>query len=922
MKNPKAIVLICIAILAGIFIHPFYARAQEQPVKGLKQVINTISTYNTILDPEKIFVQLDRPAYNSGDTLWFKASVFNASTLSTGSKSGLMYLELYDENNKLITRNMVPLYYGTGWGDIPLNDNAFPDGNYILRAYTNWTRNFDEHYMFTRSFTISSSLASNWLVNSQFKVTRFNGANNIEARLSFGHADDSPLIAEKLRTKVSAGTKTLYRTTLQTGIDGGADFSFNLPDHVDPKTLSIKLNQKGHGYDNVSLNVPVIINRAEKTDLQFMPESGALIGGMRNQVAFKAINEEGLGTDVSGVVFNSQQQQVATFKSLHLGMGKFNFTPKAGEVYSARIQINGKELSYNLPAVKSSGLSLHIENQISSDSLIVKITPTADMQEKRFYLIAQARGIICYGALFDSNSGASILNIAKALFPTGITRFTLLNMSCRAVAERIVYIDHHDAIHISVTPSRPAYANRDSVSLAISATDKNGRPVKGNFALSVTDNSQVKTDSSGTDNILCNLLLTDDLKGYVENPGWYFNGGDTTFKAAALDNLLLTQGWINYNWGDVFRQLKVPAWQPESQFTITGRVTNLFNKQVSGSHVTLLSTDPVLLLDTITNKNGQFLFRNLQPADNSSYALQARNKHGGDFNVILHLDEYKSPKFNPPAQRFIPWYVNMDTARLAAIHIQQYNDLQMSKLMHIRQLKEVEVRSSKIIRGSHNLLGPGASDFALDEKDIRQMGDARLGDILRKGVRGFIDYGDRFYLRNRRVSFIIDGFSDSEYVPVGMRYTDYIRQLLDDVNGADIRGIEVFESPEKEARYSSQYSKFQGGGFENPFIEITTYAGNGMIINSSPGLDIYRPIAFASQKQFYSPKYAHKQEDPLPDNRCTLFWTPNIFTDGNGRCSVSFYTSDQSGTYNICLQGADLRGRLGAVQSKIIVNTH
>jgi hypothetical protein len=972
MKNVKVAATLLLTLLIISIIRPSVLRAQGRPAQTLKGVISTVSAYNAALDPEKIFLQLDKPAYSKNDTLWFKAYVFDALTMGESAKSGVMYIEVADENGHVIARNMVSLIVGTGWGNIPLHEKEFPEGNYILRAYTSWMRNFDEHYVFTRAFTISSVQDESWLINSSFNITRPDSVTNVKASLLFLQGNNRPVVAEQLQAKITAGKGTLYRTTLTTGIDGVTDFNFNLPDKVAPNSVTITLVKKAKGGGDVTFSVPVIINRDEKSDLQFMPEGGNLIAGISNRVAFKAISEEGLGIDVSGEVYNSKQQKVASFKSTHLGMGVFDLTPEAGEKYTSRISIKGKELSYTLPAVKSTGMMLHIEN--SADSLLVNITPTDDLQQDTasYYLIAQARGVVCYGALFNTESGAGSFTVTKSLFPTGIARFTLLNAACQPVAERIVYIDQRDGIRVKVAASKPIYGKRDSVNLAISATDKNGKPVKGNFGLAVTDDAQVKPDSTGSDNILYNLLLMDDLKGNIEHPGWYFETGDTAVKAAALDNLLLTQGWVNYNWNEVFQPLKMAAWQPEKQFAVKGRMTNAFNKPDTGAHVLLLSTKPVLFRDTTTDKTGQFLFTNLYPVDTMSYALQARNKHNGNLFVGIDVDEFKPPVWRNPVQRSVPWYVNIDTGRLAAIHTQELYAREQSKLLGIHQLKEVEIKANKIINGSKNLLGPGDSDFALDESDIRQMSKATLEDILRKNIKGFVDNITDYRINNQPVIFIFDGMSASNFIPPGMSRMDYERQLMA-ISATDIKGIEVMTSAEREMRYTNQYLSFNnignmsnntggnttgnmggnmrgsmnsnmsgsmggsmnsnmggntshkrsgnksGGAFDPCFIEITTYAGNGLFLKQSPGLYVYQPLIFAPRKEFYSPRYTVKKPVLFMDTRSTLFWKPNVFTDSNGRCTVGFYTGDMPGVYNISIQGADLIGGLGAARSKIRV---
>jgi len=922
MKNRKTVAGFIISLMLIIAL-PSVLQAQEHRVHSLREVLNTVTAYNTVFNPEKVFVQLDKLAYYKEDTLWFKSYVLDALTLAASSKSGIMYIEVADENNQVIARNMVTLIAGTGWGNIPLTEKEFPEGNYILRAYTNWMRNFDEHYIFSRSFTISSDKDENWLIRSRFNITQPNGVTNISANLTFRQADNRPLIAEQLKTKISAGRSTLYRTNLMTGVDGSTDFSFNLPDKADQHYITINLAKKGKGAGDVTFSVPVIINRYEKTDLQFMPEGGNLIGGMCSRVAFKAINEEGSGTDVFGIIYNSKHEQAATFASAHLGMGTFDITPEAGETYIAQIKINGKELNYKLPAVKSSGLLFQVDNTIVSDSLVVNIKPTADVQQQggAYYLLGQARGVVCYGALVNIRAGVARFSIARSLFPTGITRFTLLNADCQPLAERLVFIDQHDVIRISITPSKLIYGKRDSVSLAITANDKNGRPVRGSFSLAVTDDAQVKPDSANADNMVSNLFLTDDLKGNVENPGWYFTAGDSEVKAIQLDNLLLTQGWVSYNWAQVFEPLKKPAWQPEQDFVVKGRVTNIFNKPVALSQIVLLSTKPAIFADTLTNANGEFTFTNLHPADTMVYVLQAKNKRGRAFSVGIDVDEFKPPVFNMPTQRFVPWYVNIDTGRLTGIHTRQSYNVEQDKLLGVKQLKGVEIKAKKIIKDSKNLLGPGESDFALNEQDILKMGKVTLGDILKLKVKGFTDnvHGHYYGINGTFTIFVFDGVLSLKFIPAGMSYTEYMKGILEYMGAEDVKGIEVMTYGAGQLRYFSEFMDPRDSPFKYNFIEITTYSGNGLFLKKTPGAYLYRPLVFVSQKEFYSPRYTVKKPDVFIDSRSTLFWKPNVITDGTGRATVNFYSGDKSGTYNVSIQGADLGGNVGMERGMVTV---
>ena len=70
------------------------------------------------------------------------------------------------------------------------------------------------------------------------------------------------------------------------------------------------------------------------------------------------------------------------------------------------------------------------------------------------------------------------------------------------------------------------------------------QPVQNTFALSVRDG--MNEVESGR-NILTDLLLMSEIKGYVRNPGYYFEAEDDTHRMA-IDLLLRIQGWRRYSW--------------------------------------------------------------------------------------------------------------------------------------------------------------------------------------------------------------------------------------------------------------------------------------------------------------------------------------------------------------------------------------
>lgn len=92
---------------------------------------------------EKVHLHLDNTSYFQGDTIWYKATVVNASTLQPSLISRPLYVELVDQLGNVRERQIVKLDQGEGHGQISLA-SAFFTGYYEIRAYTKWMLAFGD----------------------------------------------------------------------------------------------------------------------------------------------------------------------------------------------------------------------------------------------------------------------------------------------------------------------------------------------------------------------------------------------------------------------------------------------------------------------------------------------------------------------------------------------------------------------------------------------------------------------------------------------------------------------------------------------------------------------------------------------------------------------------------------------------------
>lgn len=874
---------------------PCTAISQSITDPVLKNYVHDIDQVRRKLPIEKLYLQLDKPYYTLNDTIHFKCYLLDADYLTPSKRSGLLYLELDNLNNKPVKRIMIPVVSGVSWGDIPLDEKDISEGSYTIRAYTNWMQNFGEDYIFKKSIYISSTRSASTLVQASFKLDSVAGKAKIQATIRFLTLDKNPVVLKDMRMIVMNGQHIQARDNLSTGVDGSVGFNFTLNDKTLIKNLTIRALQRGRGADTDKLSIPVILNRPEKTDLQFMPESGNLVAGIKTKIGFKAINEDGEGTTITGSIFNSTQQQVATFQSVHNGMGAVEFTPDAGEKYYAKVILkNGVTKTYSLPTVNPAGTVLRIEPR-GSDSLELTINATPNLPSVLFYLIAQAKGVACYATTINLNKGMIRKVLPKTLFPTGIARFTLFNATNQPLNERLVYINRNNDLDITIMPEKANYSTRDSIALTLQVKDKTGKPVQGTFSLAVTDDNQVNTDKTGG-NFINTMLFTSDLKGNIEEPGYYFEN-NTKEREAELDNLLLTQGWVGYSWAAIFDTKKAsPKFAAEKEFTIQGKVTNIFNKPVKKAAITLFRKYPLLVTDTVTDDEGRFNFKGNKylPTDSVFFFITAKHKNGNNFNMGIDINEFKPPEFAPSTITQLPWYVNSDTVLLNNSHTKVAQQKAESKYLgEGKVLKEVNINQKKLISGSQNP-SPELDNIIWDEKDMAAAKKMTLMEILEHKYKTVVKIGNLGYF-----TYMLDAHYIVVLTVDGIRAnTDF---YLDYLTAEDIKGVEI--------RY------FLTERYDYAYIYVTTYGSAKHI----PGTYAYKPIPFTRPIKFYRPAYTvtNKNIAPGTDMRSTIHWEPNIITDKDGKANVSFFSADKSGTYTVIAEGTDLQGNIGSQQTKI-----
>lgn len=842
---------------------------------------------------EKVYLHLDKPYYAVGDDIWFKGYIVDAKSSATSLISSILYVELINDKDSIINQIKRPIENGITWGDFKLAD-TLKEGNYRIRAYTQWMRNSSSDFFYDKTFKVGNSWSNDVFTKTSTLLSVDGNADKVSSSIQFSDKEGKPYSNTEVSYEVQFNNKNISRGRLTTNASGEITIGFN-NSSASSKTgkiiATLTIDKK-----KITKTIP-IKTTSSLTDVQFFPEGGTLVEGLPSRIGIKAVNANGLGEDISGIIMDNTGVEILNFETSHLGMGSIFLSPEAGKVYTAKIKfVNGSEKTLALPKIEKSGYALSINNSDSA-KVAIKVMLSADLLNTGdLQLLTHHNGGVYFTSKIPTTKQFATITLPKKDMLSGIVQFTLFNSANVPVNERIIFVNNsNDRINLALQNLKSSYTKREKVDLIFNAIN-NVQPVQGSFSVSVTNTTSITPDLANESNILTSLLLTSDLTGYIEKPNAYFlNSNPKTL--ADLDHLLLTQGWRKINWQQVVsNQQSATRFEAEKTMKISGKITK-GGKPVAGGKVSLFSSSGGLFaVDTLSNEKGEFNFDQIIFTDSAKFVVQARtDKNNKNVQIDLDVVPNQAVTINKNTGD-IEANVNERLMTYLKESDRYFNEQHKKGLLSKTiTLKEVNVVGKKMLApNSSNLNGPGHADAIITAKDLRN--NIPLSQFLMGRIAGVVVLNGKAYARGSRtpMAIVLDGFIN--------RGDDF---RLDDIVVQDIETVEVL----KNIAYTSIYGSNGGSGV----LVITTKRGGGSDADSyyryTPGIVTYSPKGYYQAKEFYSPKY-DVTNDAQPDLRSTVYWNPHVVSDPTGKANFGFYNTDALGTYRVVIEGIDVLGNL------------
>ena len=859
-----------ITVLLGVLL--YFSSLSAQTMQDT--IIANFSLMERI-PKEKLYLHLDKPFYGAGEKIWFKGYLVNAITHQDNAQSNFIITELINRSDSIVERKKIRRD-SLGFHNAFTLPATLPAGDYYLRGYSNWMLNEAPDFFFSRNIKIGNSIDNTIVSSIEYQqeddthyTAKIKFTSNVQA--VFENTTIKYLYLENGKIKNKGKKKT----------DENGWISISLPDLKSPvaRRIEVEFDDPQYIYKR-TFHLPVFTN---DFDVKFFPEGGALINIPHQNVAFKAQGADGFSKEIEGFLFNSKGDTLTNFRSEHNGMGIFTMNPVNNETYYVTVRTNDSITKrFDLPAIEPKGISIAMSHYKQEIRYEIQKTEATEWPQKLF-LLAHTRGKLAI--LQPINPKRTFGKMNDSLFTEGITHFMLIDEQGNALSERLIFVPDHKPNQWQITTDQPTYGKREKVSLQITAKDSEGNPVEGTFSVSITDRKSIQPDSLA-DNILSNLLLTSDLKGYVEDPAFYFLNQDAR-TLRSIDYLMMTHGWRRHKMENVLRtpSLNFTNYIEKGQ-TISGRIMGFFGANVKKGPICVLAPKYNIIATTETDEKGQFIV-NTSFRDSTTFLVQARTKKG-----FAGVDILMDPPQYPVATHKAP-YFNGATTFMEDYLMNTRDQYYMEGGMRVYNLKEVTVTAKRERPSSKSIYTGGINTYTVEEDRLQGYGQTAF-DAASRLPSVTITNGSEIHIRNNSEPAII--------VIDDIVYED-ASDILKDIQVSDMSSISLLRGAD---------AVILGPRASGGAVVITLKDPRNLPARPAQGIITYTPLGYSESVEFYHPTYdtPEKKNAQRSDFRSTVYWNPELRLDAEGKATIEYYTPDSTAPEDIIIEGVDKNGKV------------
>ncbi len=600
----------------------------------------------------------------------------------------------------------------------------------------------------------------------------------------------------------------------------------------------------------------LIRREKKKFDVSYSVEGGTLIAGKENQVFLKASNKYGDLTNISGELYTSGKEKILYFNEISRGLARFAFIPKYKESYYLLVKTGeGKGHKVKLPEPENAGVWGQVE--MLGDTVNLRLGKpfrrSDDPSANRYYVLMHSGGVLKKANVVDLRSDTTLRYFVDDNLK-GLVNYSVINNRGQNVSNFKFFIPFvAPAFFFEVHVEN----SKDSVSLNL---EFDSHVDFHSVSLAVTIQDSILLDYKG---ITGSYYMDSELNGF--SPFSFSSQGNT--QPESINLFVQTTENITPDWNLVFssQEIGLPLNQ-ENLIELKGKITTeLLDLPLKGANVRLEVLDTYNdVFETTTDEKGRFKFQGLSFYDTLNMKLLAR-KRSGKKNLLIHLEDYKSPK---PVEYNGDFFLTTVSTRNKKKFREEQAQLHAERAME--EEKELNKKYSGVLHGRPDQIIYG------DELPSNQ---SLLKSLVGR-VPGLQVSGDQVVLRG--VNSITG--SSNPLVLVDDIPTDV--SVLNNISVEDVDRVEIIKGPS-----ASIYGLRGGNGVIAVYFKRGAFAIKGELDFSMVGY--HRPEEFIRT-------HSREDETKLPG---TLLWLDNLNVQDQKSLRLSFPRPRAGKYYQIVIEG-------------------
>lgn len=630
----------------------------------------------------------------------------------------------------------------------------------------------------------------------------------------------------------------------------------------------------------------IVTSPSEEVDVTFYPEGGRYFAGHRANIAFKAMNANGMSVELEGRVVNSRGENVIETSTFHDGMGQFSFYPEAGEKYFFVCDAG----RYRIPAAADKGASVSVFNV--PGFIYASICGAGGGQYSLFLRDATAMKHL---GTFDLASGAERrVKIGRNALNPGINHLILTGPDGRIVSERLFYIydSPSDVPLCALQVLQDERKERALIKTRFNIHEYTDfAPVDGMLSVSVVRGSF--RNYVQRDDIVSYLKLSSELRGRINAPGYYFDETvPAAERAARMDLLMMVQGWRYYDLPTVFDGSGNGFFQnyaKEYHQRIAGEVNNFYTGGTPRNFIFTVFAPKLHAIRTeeVKGRNRYFLIDSLDFQEGTGFVIKVDKQR--------RINNYE-PKWSGDV--LAPNFAYKDKSGRYALATASRTETIPMDVEGLRDTLQAAVVTASAARDPFDSDFTSASKYA---SDIETYGAFTLIEYINVRASKFIYDNVENVMMNYGAEMIRSEES-SQVLPVKL-IVDGIEQewdMFENVHLEDLEKIEVSSSP-------SAFYNAMGG-----YVAIKVRSGVNIAKaakETEPSLQYFVPLGWQVPDYFYSPRYDRGETAEGFDHRHTIYWNPQVPVK-SGMAQIEFCNTDQMDyPYIVRIEGRTRDGR-------------